>query len=284
MKRILVTGGAGFIGTNLCLRLLARGHEVVCLDDLSTGREDNVDRLRDHTSFSFVQHDVTVPINLEVDAIFHLACPGAPARHQTDSVKTVMANVVGTLNMLELARSRGATMVHASTSDIYGDPEVHPQPETYLGHVSCTGPRAYYDESKRVAETLCFDYQRRHGTAVRVARIFNTFGPFMRQDDGRVVGTFITQALKGLALTVYGEGRQTRSFCYIDDLIDGLIRLMATDVKDPVNLGNPNEFTILELAHLVLHATQSGSPIICCPLPQHDARQRRPDIRCAQQH
>ena len=282
--RILVTGGAGFVGSHLCERLLADGHEVICLDNFSTGRQQNVVQLLKNPRFELVQHDVVEPVFVEVDRIYNLASPASPPHYQADPLKTVTTNVMGAYNVLELARTSHARVLQASTSEVYGDPEVHPQSEEYWGHVNCTGPRACYDEGKRVAETLFFDCARRRRVDVRVARIFNTYGPRMRHDDGRVVSNFIVQALSGEPLTIYGNGTQTRSFCYVDDLVDGLVRLMETDVPlGPVNLGNPDEFMVSELAARVLVMTGSTAGLVNRELPQDDPRQRRPDISRAKQ-
>jgi UDP-glucuronate decarboxylase len=249
-RRVLVTGGAGFIGSHLCERLLAQGHEVLCVDNFFTGRRTNVAHLLGHARFELLRHDVTFPLYVEVDEIYNLACPASPVHYQHDPVQTTKTSVHGAINMLGLAKRTGARILQASTSEVYGDPQVHPQPEDYWGHVNPVGPRACYDEGKRCAETLFFDYRRQHGLKIKVARIFNTYGPRTRPDDGRVVSSFVVQALRGEPVTVYGDGTQTRSFCYVDDLVDGLVRLMATpdEVTGPVNLGNPGEFTMLELA------------------------------------
>jgi UDP-glucuronate decarboxylase len=286
MKKILVTGGAGFLGSNLCEKLLAQGHSVICLDNFFTGSEANIAHLRSRPEFSVIKHDVTEPLTgVTVDEIYNLACPASPPRYQHDPVHTMKTSVLGALNMLELARSQNAKVFQASTSEVYGDPSVHPQPESYWGNVNPIGIRSCYDEGKRAAETLFFDYRRQHGTRIRVVRIFNTYGPRMDPDDGRVVSNFIVQALRGEDLTVYGEGRQTRSFCYVDDLIDGFVRLMEAgdEVTGPVNLGNPGEFTMLELAEAVLRLTGSSSKLTFRPLPQDDPKQRRPDIGRAQE-
>jgi len=276
----LVTGGAGFIGLHLCRRLLDEGASVICLDDMTSGTRDHVDALINHPRYSFILHDVVEPIDLRVDRIFNLACPASPPAYQADPVKTLMTNVVGMRNMLELARRNGARVLQASTSEVYGDPLEHPQSESYRGNVDVSGPRACYDEGKRCAETLIDDYRRLHGADVRIARIFNTYGPWMREDDGRVVSNFIVQALQGHDLTIYGNGSQTRSLCYIDDLVDGLMRLMTHDgpYPGPVNLGNPVEMTILELADAVLRQTGSNSAIAHLPMPENDPRVRCPDI------
>ncbi len=279
-KRILVTGGAGFLGSHLCERLLSAGHEVLCVDNFYTGRRANVAHLLDDPRFELMRHDITFPLYVEVDEIYNLACPASPVHYQFDPVQTTKVSVHGAINMLGLAKRRRAKILQASTSEVYGDPTVHPQPEDYWGNVNPIGPRACYDEGKRCAETLFFDYHRQHGLRIKVARIFNTYGPRMHPDDGRVVSNFIVQALLGRPLTVYGDGSQTRSFCYVDDLIEGLLRLMesADDVTGPINLGNPEEFTILELAELVRELTGSKSEIVFRPLPENDPIRRRPDI------
>jgi UDP-glucuronate decarboxylase len=282
-KRILVTGGAGFIGSHLCERLLGAGHEVICLDNFFTGRKHNVQHLLANPRFEIIRHDVTEPISLEVDEIYNLACPASPVHYQFDPVQTVRANVLGMINMLELAKRTGAKILQASTSEVYGDPDVHPQPESYWGRVNPIGPRSCYDEGKRCAETLLFDYWRQFKLPIKVVRIFNTYGPRMLPNDGRVVSNFIVQALAEQPLTMYGTGTQTRSFCYVDDLVEGIIRLMATpdEVTGPVNLGNPNEFTMLALAEKVLMVSCSASAMVFKPLPQDDPRQRQPDIALA---
>lgn len=282
-KRILVTGGAGFIGSHLCETLLEQGNEVVCLDNLFTGRKENISHLMDNPRFEFVQHDVTEPIYMECDQIYNLACPASPPHYQHDPIKTAKTNVLGALHVLGLAKRCRARVLQASTSEVYGDPEVHPQPEGYRGCVNPHGIRSCYDEGKRMAETLFFDYHRQHGVDIKVVRIFNTYGPKMRPDDGRVVSNFIMQALKGEDITVYGDGRQTRSFCYVSDLVDGMTRMMGSrdGFTGPVNLGNPGEFTMLELAKLVLDLTGSGSKLVYKPLPQDDPAQRRPVIDLA---
>lgn len=282
-KRILVTGGAGFLGSHLCQRLLDDGDEVLCVDNFYTGTRDNILSLLDNPLFELQRHDVTFPLYVEVDEIYNLACPASPIHYQSDPVQTTKTSVHGAINMLGLAKRIGAKIFQASTSEIYGDPEVHPQPESYRGSVSTTGPRACYDEGKRCAETLFFDYLRQHQLRIRVARIFNTYGPRMMPDDGRVVSNFIVQALRGQPITIYGNGQQTRSFCYVDDLIEGFVRLMSADdgVTGPMNLGNPNEFTILELAETVLRLTGSSSKLIEAPLPEDDPTQRCPDISFA---
>jgi len=282
-KRILVTGGAGFLGSNLCDRLLAAGNEVICVDNFYTGSKRNIAHLLANPNFTVLEHDITNPLFVQVDEIYNLACPASPRHYQYDPVHTLKTSVLGAINMLGLAKRVGARILQASTSEVYGDPDVHPQPETYWGHVNPTGIRACYDEGKRSAETLFFDYHRRHGIAIKVVRIFNTYGPRMHPEDGRVVSNFIVQALLGNPITVYGEGLQTRSFCYVDDLIEGFVRFMRTpkDVIGPVNLGNPVEFTILELAEKVIHLTGSRSKLVRMPLPADDPRQRRPDISLA---
>jgi UDP-glucuronate decarboxylase len=288
--RILVTGGAGFIGSHLCERLLAEGHDVLCLDNFYTGRRANVHHLMDSRRFEVVRHDIIEPVLLEVDQIYNLACPASPVHYQYNPVKTVKTNVLGTINMLGLAKRVRARILQASTSEVYGDPEVHPQTEDYWGHVNCVGPRSCYDEGKRLAETLMMDYHRQNGVDTRIIRIFNTYGPRMLEDDGRVVSNFIVQALRGEELTIYGTGAQTRSFCYVDDLVEGMMRLMNVeqgahadvDVHDPVNVGNPGEFTMRELAEEVGRAAGVGVSLRTCPLPKDDPRQRRPDITRAQ--
>ena len=283
-RRILVTGGAGFIGSHLCERLLGAGHEVLCVDNYFTGSRSNVAHLMADPRFELLRHDVTFPLYVEVDEIYNLACPASPVHYQHDPVQTVKTSVHGAINVLGLAKRTGAKILQASTSEVYGDPQVHPQTEDYWGHVNPIGPRACYDEGKRCAETLFFDYHRQHGVRIKVARIFNTYGPRMRPDDGRVVSNFIVQALRGDPITIYGEGRQTRSFCYVDDLVDGLIRLMETDdaVTGPVNLGNPHEISIADLAERVLRLTGSAAPLVNRPLPQDDPMQRRPDVARAE--
>jgi UDP-glucuronate decarboxylase len=278
----LVTGGGGFIGSHLVEVLLEQGHEVLCLDNFYTGSKANVRHLLDHPRFELIRHDVVQPILLEVERIYNLACPASPVHYQSNPVKTVKTNVMGTLNMLGLAKRVGARILQASTSEVYGDPRVHPQPESYWGHVNPIGPRSCYDEGKRLAETLMMDYHRQNGVEVRVARIFNTYGPRMAFNDGRVVSNFIVQALNGEPITLYGEGTQTRSFCYVSDLVAGLVALMEQeDFAGPVNLGNPGEFTIAELAGQVIRLTGSSSPVVHHPLPPDDPVQRRPDIELA---
>ncbi len=280
--RILVTGGAGFIGSHLCERLVAEGHDVLCLDNFFTGRKRNIAHLMGSPSFELIRHDVVEPILLEVDAIYNLACPASPVHYQTNPVKTVKTSVMGMIHMLGLAKRVKAPIVQASTSEVYGDPEIHPQTEDYWGNVNPIGPRSCYDEGKRVAETLCFDYHRQNGVDARVVRIFNTYGPRMMVDDGRVVSNFIVQALRGQDLTVYGDGAQTRSFCFVDDLVEGLVRMMAQKgFQGPVNLGNPEEFTVRELAELVIELTGSSSKVVTEPLPQDDPKRRKPDITLA---
>jgi UDP-glucuronate decarboxylase len=280
--RTLVTGGAGFLGSHLCERLLAEGHEVICLDNLFTGSKANIRSFLSHPAFEFIRHDIVNPILLEVDQIFNLACPASPVHYQFNAIKTVKASVLGTMNMLGMAKRVRARVLQASTSEVYGDPAEHPQRETYWGHVNPIGLRSCYDEGKRVAETLMMDYYRQNQVDIRIARIFNTYGPRMMQDDGRVVSNFIVQALRNRPITVYGMGRHTRSFCYVDDLIDGLARLMVfPKFVGPVNLGNPAEFTILELAKKVIMLTGSRSKIVYKPLPSDDPRQRCPDISLA---
>ena len=283
-KRILVTGGAGFIGSHLCAALLEQGHEVLCVDNYYTGRRTNIEPLLGNRHFEALRHDITFPLYVEVDEIYNLACPASPVHYQFDPVQTLKTSVHGAINMLGLAKRTRAKILQASTSEVYGDPETHPQPESYWGHVNPLGPRACYDEGKRAAETLFGDYRRQHDLRVKIARIFNTYGPRMLPDDGRVVSTFIVQALAGEPLTVFGDGRQTRSFCYVDELVDGLIRLMASadDFVGPVNLGNPREFTIAELAERVIALTGAKSTIVNKPLPIDDPRRRQPDISLAE--
>ncbi len=284
-KRVLVTGGAGFVGSHLCERLLGQGHEVLCVDNFFTGARANVAHLLGHPRFELMRHDVTFPLYVEVDEIYNLACPASPVHYQADPVQTTKTSVVGAINMLGLAKRVKAKILQASTSEVYGDPDVHPQPESYWGRVNPIGFRSCYDEGKRCAETLFFDYRRQHGMPVKVVRIFNTYGPRMHPNDGRVVSNLIVQALRGEPITLYGEGTQTRSFCYVDDLVEGLIRMMETGpaVTGPVNLGNPGEFTIRELADLVRELTGSTSEIVHRPLPPDDPRQRRPDIAQAEE-
>jgi UDP-glucuronate decarboxylase len=284
-KRILVTGGAGFLGSHLIDRLMAQGHEVICADNLFTGSKRNIEHLHANPRFEFLRHDVCNPLKLEVDEIWNLACPASPVHYQYNPVLTTKTSVMGAMNMLGLAKRLRCPIFQASTSEVYGDPEVHPQREDYWGHVNPIGTRACYDEGKRCAETLFFDYHRQHGVAIKVARIFNTYGPRMHPRDGRVVSNFITQALAGEDLTIYGDGSQTRSFCYVDDLIDGFLRLMEApaEVTGPVNLGNPHEFTMLELAERVLKLTGARVKVVHLPLPADDPKQRRPDITLARE-
>jgi UDP-glucuronate decarboxylase len=282
--RILVAGGAGFIGSHLCDRLLGEGHDVVCLDNFFTGRRDNIEHLLDHPRFELVRHDVTDPFFTEIDQIYNLACPASPVHYQYNPVKTVKSNVMGAINMLVLAKRVRARILQASTSEVYGDPTVHPQTESYWGNVNPIGPRSCYDEGKRVAETLMMDYHRQDGVDIRIARIFNTYGPRMAENDGRVVSNFIMQALRGQELTLYGEGTQTRSFCYVDELVDGLVRLMQAEGRhEPVNLGNPIEFTIRQLAEEVFRICGGEVRLTYRPLPQDDPTQRQPDITRARE-
>lgn len=282
MKRVLVTGGAGFIGSHLCERLLGDGCEVLCLDNFFTGRKENITGLRDNPRFELLRHDVIEPVLLEVDQIYNLACPASPVHYQYNPVKTIKTNIMGCLNMLGLARRVRARILQASTSEVYGDPREHPQTESYWGNANPIGPRSCYDEGKRCAESLMFSYHRQNGVDIRVVRIFNTYGPNMLENDGRVVSNFIVQALRGKDMTVYGEGTQTRSFCYVDDMVEGMIRMMDNDeLTGPVNLGNPGEFTVMELATMVKELTKSPSKIVHRELPQDDPVQRRPDITLA---
>ncbi|MDC7676472.1 UDP-glucuronic acid decarboxylase family protein [Asticcacaulis machinosus] len=285
IKRILVTGGAGFLGSHLCERLLNEGNHVICLDNFYTGAHANIQHLRDHPNFELIRHDITHPLFIECDEIYNLACPASPIHYQRDPVQTIKTSVMGSVNMLGLAKRLKAKIFQASTSEVYGDPSVHPQPESYWGNVNTIGPRSCYDEGKRCAETLFFDYRRQHGLNIKVVRIFNTYGPRMHPNDGRVVSSFIVQALMGRDITIFGEGLQTRSFCYADDLIEGFVRLMNSpdDITGPINIGNPGEFTMLELAQLVIDITGSKSKIVHMPLPQDDPKQRRPDITQAQE-
>jgi UDP-glucuronate decarboxylase len=282
-RRILITGGAGFLGSHLADRLLQEGHEVICVDNLFTGTKRNIEHLHAHPRFEFVRHDVTFPLYIEVDEIYNLACPASPIHYQHDPVQTTKTSVHGAINMLGLAKRLRCRILQASTSEVYGDPTVHPQTESYWGNVNPIGPRSCYDEGKRCAETLFFDYYRQHSLEIKVARIFNTYGPRMHPADGRVVSNFIMQALTGQPMTLYGDGSQTRSFCYVNDLIEGLVRLMASapTFTGPVNLGNPTEFTMRELAELIRLETGSSSPITVKPLPQDDPKQRKPDISLA---
>ena len=281
--RVMVTGGAGFLGSHLCARLLERGHEVLCVDNFYTGTRANLAPLLDHPGFELLRHDVTLPLYVEVDQIYNLACPASPIHYQFDPVQTTKTSVHGAINMLGLAKRMKCRIFQASTSEVYGDPEVHPQPEGYWGHVNPVGHRSCYDEGKRCAETLFFDYHRQHKVEIKVARIFNTYGPHMHPSDGRVVSNFIVQALQNKPISIYGEGQQTRSFCYVDDLIEGFLLLMNSDpaITGPVNLGNPSEFTIRALAELVIELTNSRSELKFHPLPPDDPRQRRPDISLA---
>ena len=284
MQRVLVTGGAGFLGSHLCDKLIAAGHDVLCVDNLFTGSKDNIRHLLDHPHFEFMRHDIMEPLFVEVDQIYNLACPASPPHYQFDPIKTAKTCFLGALNMLGLAKRCKARILQASTSEVYGDPDVHPQPETYRGNVNTIGIRACYDEGKRVAETLFFDYHRQHKVDIRVVRIFNTYGPRMNPDDGRVVSNFIMQALHNDDITIYGDGRQTRSFCYVDDLIEGMYRMMNTEgFTGPVNLGNPGEFTMLELAERVITKTNSKSKITFKPLPSDDPTQRKPVITLAKE-
>lgn len=284
-KQILVTGGAGFIGSHLCERLLDAGHEVLCVDNFFTGSRRNVAHLLDNRNFELLRHDITFPLYVEVDTIYNLACPASPVHYQFNPAQTTKTSVMGAINMLGLAKRLRIPILQASTSEVYGDPIVHPQPETYWGNVNPIGPRACYDEGKRCAETLFFDYHRQHGLDIKVIRIFNTYGPRMHPDDGRVVSNFIVQALKNEDITVYGNGTQTRSFCYVDDLVDGMVRMMNTEMgfTGPVNLGNPSEFTILELAEMVIAMTGSKSRIVFKPLPEDDPKRRKPAIDLAEE-
>ncbi|NJK37066.1 MAG: SDR family oxidoreductase [Oscillatoriales cyanobacterium SM2_3_0] len=282
--RVLVTGGAGFIGSHLIDRLMAQGHEVICLDNFFTGSKRNLLKWFDNPFFELIRHDITEPIRLEADQIYHLACPASPIHYQYNPVKTIKTNVLGTLNMLGLAKRVKARFLLASTSEVYGDPDVHPQPEEYRGNVNTIGIRSCYDEGKRVAETLAFDYHRQNGVEIRVARIFNTYGPRMLENDGRVVSNFIVQALKGTPLTVYGDGSQTRSFCYVSDLVEGLMRLMNGDFIGPINLGNPGEYTILELAQKIQEMINPDAETQFKPLPEDDPKQRQPDISRAKHY
>jgi UDP-glucuronate decarboxylase len=283
IKRILVTGGAGFLGSHLCERLIAAGHEVICVDNCYTGTKTNIGRLLDNPMFEFIRHDVTFPLYVEVDEIYNLACPASPVHYQFDPVQTTKTSVHGAINMLGLAKRVKAKILQASTSEVYGDPTVHPQTEAYWGNVNAIGPRSCYDEGKRCAETLFFDYFRQLRLRIKVARIFNTYGPRMHPNDGRVVSNFIVQALRNQPITVFGDGSQTRSFCYVDDMIDGMWRLMNSpdEITGPVNLGNPGEFTIRELAETIIRLTGSSSSLVFKPLPQDDPRQRQPDISLA---
>jgi UDP-glucuronate decarboxylase len=285
MKRILVTGGAGFIGSHLCERLLKEGHDVVCLDNYFTGSKTNIVHLLDHPFFELIRHDITMPFYMEADEVYNLACPASPVHYQYNAIKTIKTSVQGTIHVLGLAKRVRAKMMQASTSEVYGDPKLHPQPEDYWGHVNPVGIRSCYDEGKRCAETLCMDYYRQNDVKVKIVRIFNTYGPRMHPDDGRVVSNFIVQALRNQDLTLYGDGSQTRSFQYVDDLLEGMLRMMGTPDKftGPLNLGNPQEFTIRELAEMIIEMTGSRSKITQLPLPKDDPVQRQPDIRLARQ-
>ena len=284
MKRILVTGGAGFLGSHLCDRLIAEGNDVLCVDNFFTGNKLNVAHLVSHPNFELMRHDVTFPLYVEVDQIYNLACPASPILYQHDPVQTTKTSVHGAINMLGLAKRTGAQIFQASTSEVYGDPEIHPQPESYWGRVNPIGPRSCYDEGKRCAETLFFDYKRQHGMDIKVVRIFNTYGPRMHPNDGRVVSNFIVQALRGENITIYGDGQQTRSFCYVDDMVEGFVRMMESDAgfSGPINMGNPGEFTMLELAEKVLKLVGGKSKLSFRPLPIDDPKQRKPDIELAQ--
>jgi len=286
LKRVLVTGGAGFLGAHLCERLVRQGHDVICLDNFFTSQKSNVAHLLHEPNFELIRHDITLPIYLEVDEIYNLACPAAPGHYQYNPIKTLKTSVLGAINALGIAKRCRAKVLQASTSEVYGDPEVHPQPETYRGSVNTLGPRACYDEGKRAAETLFMDYHRGNGVNIRIVRIFNTYGPRMHPFDGRVISNFIRQALQGDNITIFGDGSQTRSFCYRDDLVEGILRMMAAgdDVIGPINLGNPGEFTIRQLAELVLEMTDSRSCLVEEPLPADDPMQRQPDISLAKEH
>ncbi len=284
-KKVLITGGAGFLGSNLCEKLLNLGNKVYCLDNYYTGFAKNVEHLMDHSDFELIEHDITEPFDKEVDQIYNLACPASPPHYQQDPIYTSKTAIFGVINCLELGKKYGARVFQASTSEVYGDPLVHPQPETYVGSVNPIGIRSCYDEGKRIGETLMFDYHRQHDVDIRVVRIFNTYGPRMNPDDGRVVSNFIVQALKGENITIYGDGSQTRSFCYVDDLLEGFVRLMNQDeITGPINIGNPGEFTILELAEKVLSKIDSPSKLTFHPLPGDDPKQRKPDITLAKKH
>ena len=282
-KRILITGGAGFIGSHLCERLLKEGNEVICIDNFFTGRKDNIIHLLNNPKFQLITHDIINPLSITVDEIYNFACPASPPHYQYDPIFTLKTNILGSINMLEIAKSFNSKIMQASTSEVYGDPLEHPQKESYRGNVNPIGPRACYDEGKRAAETLFFDYWRKFNIKIKVIRIFNTYGPRMREDDGRVVSNFIVQALKGEDITVYGDGTQTRSFCYISDLIEGIVKMMESpdDFRGPVNLGNPGEFKIIELAEMVIKMTNSKSKIVYKPLPEDDPKVRKPDITLA---
>ena len=284
-KKILATGGAGFLGSHLCDRLIEAGHDVLCVDNFFTGSKENISHLMSHPCFELMRHDVTFPLYVEVDEVYNLACPASPIHYQQDPVQTTKTSVHGAINMLGLAKRVRAKILQASTSEVYGDPEVHPQPEDYWGKVNPVGIRSCYDEGKRCAETLFFDYWRQHQLQIKVVRIFNTYGPRMHPNDGRVVSNFIVQALRGEDITIYGDGKQTRSFCFVDDLVEAMLLMMSTasDVTGPVNIGNPGEFTILELAKTVIRLTKSKSKLVFLPLPQDDPKQRRPDISLAKE-
>lgn len=283
VKRIMVTGGAGFIGSHLCERLISEGHHIICTDNLYTGSIKNIEGLIQHERFQFLEHDIIEPLDVEVDEIYNMACPASPVHYQAEPIRTMKTNVLGSIHLLELAKRTGAKILQASTSEVYGDPLVHPQSESYWGHVNPIGIRSCYDEGKRCAETLFFDYARQENVEIKVIRIFNTYGPNMNQHDGRVVSNFIVQALKGEDITIYGDGTQTRSFCYVDDLVDGIVKMMNSErgFQGPVNLGNPGEFTMLELAEKVIALTGTSSKVIFQPLPEDDPKQRRPDISLA---
>ncbi len=284
MSKVLVAGGAGFIGSHLCSNLLKDGHDVICIDNLYTGSKENIYNLIDNYNFEFIRHDITIPLYLEIDQIYNLACPASPVHYQNDPVQTIKTNVHGSINLLGLAKRTGARILQASTSEVYGDPDIHPQTEGYVGSVNPIGPRACYDEGKRAAETLFFDYHRQHNVDIRVVRIFNTYGPKMAIDDGRVVSNFIVQALRNDPITIFGDGTQTRSFCYINDLINGLKMMMNNEAHTgPINLGNPNEITISSIADEIVDLTESDSKIIFRPLPEDDPKKRRPDISLAKE-
>jgi UDP-glucuronate decarboxylase len=285
-KRVLITGGAGFLGSHLCERMLNDGNDVLCVDNFYSGTKDNIVHLMGNPQFELIRHDVCFPLHVEVDEIYNLACPASPVHYQRDPIQTTKTSVLGAMNMLGLAKRTGSKILQASTSEVYGDPEVHPQIESYWGHVNTIGIRSCYDEGKRCAETLFFDYKRQHDVEIKVVRIFNTYGPRMHPNDGRVVSNFIVQALRGEDITIYGDGSQTRSFCYVDDLIEGFVRMMASDkaVTGPINMGNPGEFTMIELAQAILKQVGSQSKLVFKPLPQDDPKQRRPDIMLAKQY
>lgn len=278
MARILVTGGAGFLGSHLCDRLIKDDMQVICIDDFSTGKKENIEHLLGNTNFELIHHDISLKLNIKIDQIYNLACPASPIHYSYDPIKTTKTSVYGAINMLDLAKKNKAKILQASTSEVYGDPEIHPQPESYFGSVNPIGPRSCYDEGKRCAETLFFDYHRQHNLDIKVVRIFNTYGPRMHPEDGRVVSNFIVQAIKGENITIYGDGQQTRSFCYVDDMVEGFVRMMAShdDFTGPVNLGNSGEFTMLELAQKVIHLVGSKSKLIFLPLPLDDPKQRQP--------